>query len=510
MHIVETYWEGTPAFLVCLRDITQRKEAEAALRESQQLMKDIINFLPDATFVIDETGKVISWNYAMEKMSGVKAEYMIGKGNHEYAIPFYGTRRPIMIDYVLHPQEAPDQYQQKEDQGLYYAESFCPAVGESGITVQINASTLYNISGENVGAIQSIRDVSEQKKAEEKIKYLSFFDKLTGVYNRAFFEEEFKRLDTPRQLPLSLIIADLNGLKLVNDAFGHYAGDGLLKEVAAILKSCCRKEDVVARWGGDEFVILLPLINSDAARSICERIKNACLNSSNSPFQVSVSLGLATKEDSTQNAHAILKEAEDKMYRNKLLENKSTRSSFITSLEETLWSRSHETEEHCRRMRTLVEYFGKSLGLLGSELDNLILLAALHDIGKIAIPSSILESPNSLSFQEWETIKKHPEIGYRIVLSSPELAGIADAILTHHERWDGNGYPLGLKGSNILLMSRILSIVDAYDVMLYGRPYKQAISHEAVLYELRSCAGQQFDPELVGFFSELVSKKKFN
>ncbi|MEN6351161.1 MAG: diguanylate cyclase [Syntrophomonas sp.] len=510
MHIVETFWEGSSAYLVCLRDITRRKQAEAGLRESQQFLKDIINFLPDATFVIDQNGKVISWNYAMEKMSGVKAKDMIGKGDYEYSIPFYGFRRPVMIDSVLNLYGTPEYNPVEDEQGMYYTESFCPAVGEKGITAQINASILYNISGEKIGAIQSVRDITEQKKAEEKIKYLSFFDKLTGVYNRAFFEEEFKRLDTPRQLPLSLIIADVNGLKLVNDAFGHYAGDGLLKEVASILKSCCRKEDVVARWGGDEFVILLPLISSQAALSICDRIKSACLNSNSSPFQVSVSLGLATKIDPEQNSHAILKEAEDKMYRNKLLENKSTRSSFITSLEETLWARSHETEEHCRRMRTMVEIFGKSLGLLGSELDSLILLAALHDIGKIAIPSSILENPKGLSSQEWEAIKKHPEIGYRIVLSSPELAGIADAILTHHERWDGKGYPLGLKGDNILLMSRILTIVDAYDVMLNGRPYKQAVSQDAVLQELRRCAGHQFDPTLVSVFDELVSRRKFH
>jgi HD-GYP domain-containing protein (c-di-GMP phosphodiesterase class II) len=148
---------------------------------------------------------------------------------------------------------------------------------------------------------------------------------------------------------------------------------------------------------------------------------------------------------------------------------------------------------------------GRDFGLSDSELDDLALLATLHDIGKIAIPEGIIIKPGNLSPEEWELIWKHPEIGYRIAGSSPELAPIAEAILAHHEWWDGSGYPRGLKGEEIPLISRIISIVDAHDVMTQGRPYKEAVGQEESLQELQSKAGTQFDPILTAMFIKMVT-----
>jgi diguanylate cyclase (GGDEF)-like protein len=345
-----------------------------------------------------------------------------------------------------------------------------------------------------------VRNITQQKQDEEKIRYLSYHDKLTGLYNRAFFEEELKRLDTERQLPISIIIGDVNGLKLVNDAFGHHDGDELLTSAASLLKEACRDDDIIARWGGDEFAILLPQTSAEDALKIYKRIKNSCREAGSYPLQISISLGVATKEYSWQNIGEILREAEDRMYRNKLLEHKSNRSVFITSLEKTLWMKSHETREHTSRLRGMVVQLGQALNLPENELDNLTLLASLHDIGKLAIPSNILDKLGRLTPEEWETIKKHPEIGYRISLSSPDLSPIADSILMHHERWDGTGYPLGKKGTDIPLNARILAIADAYDVMVNGRPYQKAMEHKEALEEIVRCAGTQFDPRIAKMF----------
>ena|GEM_PF-308730 len=340
-------------------------------------------------------------------------------------------------------------------------------------------------------------DVTERKQAEEDIKYLSYHDKLTGLYNRTFFEEELKHINTSGQLPIGLIIGDVNGLKLINDALGHQEGDKVLVKAAEILRNSCRQEDIISRWGGDEFIILLPRCDSAGTLRVFKRIYNSFISLDSLPIPINISLGMAIQTSLDQNIRYIIREAEEKMYRNKLLESRSTRSSFIKSLEKTLWEKSHETKEHCQRLQEMAQKMGRALDLTDSELDNLKLLAALHDIGKIAIPNSILDKPGKLTPEEWETIKNHPEIGYRIALSSPELAPIAEAILHHHESWDGTGYPLRIKGEKIPLISRIIAITDTYDVMINGRPYKKAVSKEEALAEIQRCAGTQFDPELV-------------
>jgi len=348
--------------------------------------------------------------------------------------------------------------------------------------------------------IDIFHDISELRKAEKKIKYFKFHDSLTGLYNRKYIEKVLGNVCREKDLLLHFIICDLNGLKLVNDAFGCREGDKLLKRVSKILKYCARKEDTVARWGGDEFFILLSRSTVVEVEDVARKIRNICSNTKDQKIPLNISIGIATRKDNNQDLREIIKEAEDNMNTNKLLERKSIYSSIMATFERMLWEKSHETKEHAERLKGFIIKLGRSISLPPNKLDELVLLSTLHDIGKVAVPDSILLKKGKLSKEEWNVIRRHPEIGYNIVKSTPQIAVVADDILAHHEWWDGSGYPQGLKGDDIPIRSCITSIVDAYDVMISGRPYKNPLSDQDAKSELIRCAGVQFNPLLVDRF----------
>ena len=356
--------------------------------------------------------------------------------------------------------------------------------------------------------IASTKAALDKLYYRKELEYKSFHDGLTNLYNRRFFEEELERLDTKRQLPISIIMADLNGLKLINDSYGHEKGDEVLVKTAEILKETLRAEDILARQGGDEFAVLLPKTNNEQLNRIIKRIKNKVERVNNKRnMPISIALGSAIKKDSAEEINEVLKKADDNMYQNKLSESKSSKSKIIKELLNSLSAKSNETKDHSVRMRDLAVEFGNKLRLAHSKINRLSLLASMHDIGKTSIPEDILKKPGQLTDKEWEIIKRHSEQGYKIASASEEFILIAEDILAHHEHWDGSGYPRGLKGEEIPYLARIISIIDAYDVMTNERPYSKAISKDKALAEIKRCAGSQFDPELAQDFIDMMEDK---
>ena len=359
---------------------------------------------------------------------------------------------------------------------------------------------LNKLFEDNKGYVMIIKDLTKEIDSKEQINELKTRDNLTGLYNRAYFEKEISRIELEGNGPISIIMSDCNGLKMINDVFGYEEGDLLLKRLAKILKKFKKSGDYVVRWGGDEFILLLKNTDEKQAWDICKFIQMHCIIKELDISPISVSLSYATKNGSEKSIRQTIKLAEDYMHRKKLLEIKSARNSVIVSMQKTLSEKSHETEEHALRLKENCRKIGLLLGLSNNEINDLELVALLHDIGKIAISDSILNKEDKLDENEWLEMKKHPEIGSRIVASIPELIEISSYILYHHERWDGRGYPEGLKGNRIPLYSRIVSVVDAYDAMISDRPYRKGMDKKSAIDELIKNSGSQFDSNIVDIF----------
>jgi diguanylate cyclase (GGDEF)-like protein/PAS domain S-box-containing protein len=476
---------GFVGFRVVASDISELEKKDNSILKSESKYREMFENSLDGRYRSTLDGKYIEVNQALVEMLGYSSSEELMK---------------IDIPTQLYSDslDRPDINRRKG-----YFEVLFNRKDGTKMWAEVSAKVIYE-NGSPAYYLGSVRDITLRKEVEDEIRFLSFHDKLTGLYNRAYFDEELKRLDTARQLPLTVIIGDVNGLKVINDSLGHRTGDELLKKIAGILKESFRDEDIIARWGGDEFAAILPHTGKDESHRIIDRVRKRCGKESIPGMPLSISFGVSTRTNIYRDIDNVLKAAEDKMYRHKLIDRKSFHSAIVESLMKALKERDYETEEHIRRMRDYSVRLGKILGLSENNVIEISLLASLHDIGKLSIPDSIMLKKGKLDPQEWEIMKSHVETGYRIAGSSLELGSIAQAILAHHEWYDGTGYPQGLKGEEIPFSSRIISVVDSYDAMTSNRPYRKAMDRKEAINELKKFSGKQFDPKVVDAFLKML------
>jgi len=303
----------------------ERKRAEEKLRAAHQQLLDIIEFLPDATFVINQDRKVIAWNRAIEEMTGVSKEDIIGKENYACALPFYNKQEPILVDMIFLNDRETKCNTIKIKEKTLSKEIFLPAKGEGeGAYFLVTAGPLFNNEGNLVGAIKSIRDITDRKLIEKQLRYLATHDSLTGVPNRLFLEENIKRAvaRAKRGHESAILLIDLDNFKLVNDTLGHHAGDKLLLSIAGLLKNNLRSEDLLARLGGDEFAVLMEGATAEDAMVVAEKLRRLvdenelCLVFYKYCFNVSLSIGI-TMIDGTIPPHKLLSLADTALYRAK-------------------------------------------------------------------------------------------------------------------------------------------------------------------------------------------------
>ena len=351
--------------------------------------------------------------------------------------------------------------------------------------------------------------INERNRAESQLKYMSLHDALTDTYNRHYFETALRRIEEQQLESVGIIVCDIDGLKLINDTLGHHVGDQMLIEAVKIIKQCIPPNAVLSRIGGDEFAVIVYDATEDSLKNIAGEIRNLSetVTVADNKITLSISIGYDMRKESFRSIDEVFKQADNNMYKEKLHQSQSNRSAIVKTLMQALEERDYITEGHVDRVQNLIEVLAEKVGLDAKVISELRLFAQFHDIGKVGIPDRILFKPGKLTSEEMNEMKRHSEIGYRIALSSPDFHHIADWILKHHEWWNGEGYPIGLKNEEIPLACRILSIVDAYDAMTSDRPYRKAMSHDEAVDELKRESGIKFDPDLLEKFLELIAYK---
>jgi diguanylate cyclase (GGDEF)-like protein/putative nucleotidyltransferase with HDIG domain len=358
----------------------------------------------------------------------------------------------------------------------------------------------------------------------ERLAEAADTDPLTGLLNRRGFakqlELELERAERA-ETAMSLVAGDLDHFKQVNDRYGHQVGDDVLAEVADVLRSFARRIDCVARVGGEEFALLVPSTDARGAFIFAERLRNRVRETFGSRYPgLTISFGIASYPEDGDSAERLERSADESLYAAKTLGRDRTviytrevvgalaagpgggtaapagSLATLLTLAEALDVRDHHTARHSQAVGRYAAAMARELGLAAERVERIRVAAVLHDIGKIGVPDSVLLKPGPLTDDEWAEIKNHPETGARL-LNTPGLDDLRAWILAHHERVDGTGYPLGLRGEEIPLEARIIAVADAFEAMLTDRPYRESRGPEEAIAELRRCAGTQFDAEVV-------------
>lgn len=459
---------------------------------SEEKYRSIVESADDAIYMVDADCRYLFANEKVLTGLGLPEDAIIGKQYDDFHTFEDSREFRNVVTRVFETGESHRHEHRNNKADRYFLRTLSPV--KDPLIQKTKYVTVFS------------KEITELKKTEEKLKYLSLHDVLTGLYNRAYFEEEMRRIDTGRFDLVGLILCDIDGLKLVNDTLGHDRGDELIRTASRVIRESFRESDVVARVGGDEFAILLPNSPQSKVENICVRIKNAIAlyNATNPKLPLSVSTGYAVRSGYTKSVSELYREADNNMYKEKLSGSQSAKNAIIQNLINTVEAKGEMTREARERFQGMVYSLANAVGLPGERIKDLHLLSQFHDIGNAGIHEQVLLKPDRLTPDELLEVHKHTDIGHRIAQAAPELAHIADFILKHHEWWNGSGYPLGLKGEEIPLESRIIALVTAYNAMTNPRPHRGAMSQQKAMRELRKFSGTQFDPHLVEKFIETI------
>jgi diguanylate cyclase (GGDEF)-like protein/PAS domain S-box-containing protein/putative nucleotidyltransferase with HDIG domain len=483
--------------VITFLDNSERKRLQQQIYTDKEQYRTTLLSVGDAVISTDANGRIEVMNPVAEILTGWTQ--IEAKGWHSETV-FH-----IINEFTGEECENPVQ-RVLESAEIIELANHTILVSKDGkrIPIEDSAAPIINTDGKITGVVIVFRDFSDKKERIDKIEYLSFHDYLTSLYNRRYMEDSIKRLDNPRSIPFTIMAIDVNGLKLTNDAFGHKMGDRLLTSVADLLKKVCREDDIIGRMGGDEFMILLPKTEKEQAEKIKKRIEDAARGIKLDSVIVSLAVGFSSKLDMETDISTVMTIADNNMYKDKLKYGKLMRSQTIETVLRNINLKYDSEQVHTERVSQYCVAIAREMGFSDADIENIKTAAVLHDIGKIMVPPELLNKPGRLTQEEFDIIRKHPETGYQILKSVDEYASLASYVLHHHERIDGKGYPEGLKGDDIPVVSRIIAVADAYEAMTAERSYQNKRTKEDAIEELIRWSGKQFDLEIVKIFVEKV------
>lgn len=480
----------TDLFETMEHKVSERTEELAENKDRLQL---ILDSTVEAIFGADLEGNCIFCNEAGIKILGYESqEELLGKNLHDVTHHSHKDGTPMKKEDCM------IQAAVKRGEGFHSADEVFWRKDGTFVEIEYYAYPQL-IDGEITGIVVTFMDNSAKKRDEEKIRFLSYHDSLTGLYNRKYLEDEIGRMDIASNLPVSVIYGDVNGLKLSNDIFGHTAGDDLLKKSAEILKVIIGDRGIIARIGGDEFMMLLPNTSAEETIRIMDEIRKAYKSEKIDAIKTGISMGFDVCDNMSQNLERTMANAEFEMYKEKTLTRKTMDSDMVSRIIMKLFDRSQSVMEHSFAVSEMCQRIGSALSLSDSKNKKLRDAAFLHDIGKVVFEDRLIERKGKLEGVDRKIYQQHVLAGYRILNSFEDTAGIAEAVLAHHERWDGTGYPRGLSQEEIPLLSRIIAIAEGYDSLIRNgeSDYKASL-------EMMEKAGTKYDPRITRIFVEKV------
>lgn len=497
-------------FFYSFRKTIKQKNREIScirnlLTNEEEHLRIVLSSIGEGVIVSDLDGKVIFINDMASKITGWTNESAIGmliSDVFDITDRYSLQQTSDLIKRILTKGEKIESSEQIVLKRKDGAER----------SIAYDATPIRDKHGQIFGIIWVFCDITEKLIKIKEIEYLGYHDELTGLGNRRYLEAKLNQFNQEAYLPLAVIIGDANGLKLINDAFGHFIGDELLIRMAEAVKSACRSDDHdhIFRYGGDEFIVLLPNTSETEAEKISNRIYQSCSEIQIGSIKFSMSLGWAVKKNPDDNLMEIITAAENFMYRRKQGDRTDLKGNVVQRIMDSLELNVEGEKLHSEHVSEMCERLADELNLDTEAKEKCKKAGKYHDIGKSIIDKAILDKSEPLSSEEWHIIRQHSENGYRILSIDSNYKDIALYVLQHHERWDGKGYPKGLKGEEIQFISRIIAVCDSYDAMVSDRPYHKAVSEDEAAREIIFHSGSQFDPDIAKVFVEKVLRRRWN
>ena len=424
---VTAYSPNPKEVAVIFTDISERKRVEVQLKMNMNDLLESQRIAHLGTWRMNVQTDEVVWSEELYKMFGL---------NPKVSPPSFKVHNKLFTPDSW--KKLSDSIDQTKSMGVPY-ELELESVHSDGTKgwIWTRGEGEEDASGQIVTLWGAAQDITARKISEEKLLYLSTHDHLTGLYNRRYYERMLVDLDKKENLPLSIIMFDVNGLKLVNDSFGHDLGDVLLNKAAETIKKACREDDIIARIGGDEFVLMLPNTSATDTLKIANHIKALTSKEIVANIELSISFGYDTKENENQSISEIVVNAENHMYKHKLIERTSIRSKTIELIMSTLFEKSKHEAAHSSRVSRICQALAVKMELDQNTINQMRVVGIIHDIGKIGVDEKILNKKGSLSSNERIDIEKHPEIGWRLLSSTNEFSELAQFVIHHHEKYDG-------------------------------------------------------------------------